>query len=126
MLDSLIISDVSLNPSFNSKIYEYEVEVPNSTSFLSIDYESKYPVTIYGADALYEGENHVLIEVYDNEKVTTYKIKVTRQKEEAVFKMVDKKENSINPVWEQIMLPTIGGTSFLLILLLFCIIFKRK
>lgn len=125
MLKDLEVTPGVLVPEFNEKVFEYEVDVDESTSFLDINYESDYPVTIYGNSDFTPGDNHVLIEVF-NEKVYTYTIKVNKEKTENVFKTVQKVEDKVNPVWQDVLAPGIAVICFVSIVIIFCIIFKRK
>lgn len=78
MLNNLEILNGSITPKFDSNIKDYEVEVSDTVISLVMQYESDNDskVSIYGNDNLSNGENHVLIEVYDGNKVNTYTLTV--------------------------------------------------
>ena len=78
MLNNLEILNGSITPVFDSSIKDYEVEVSDTTISLVMQYDTDEDnqITIYGNDNLLNGENHVLIEVYDGNKVNTYTLTV--------------------------------------------------
>lgn len=129
MLESLEIAGATLSPKFNPDVYEYEVTLlDNNIDYLDISYtlDGEGTVTIYGNE-LTKGNNHVLVEVY-TDKVRTYTLNVYKEKEAMVFKTVEPKEEPVikNAFLNDIKTPGIAVVCFILILTLFCIIFKRK
>jgi len=78
MLNNLEILNGSITPVFDSNIKDYEVEVSDTTISLVMQYDTdeNNKITIYGNDNLLNGENHVLIEVYDGNNVNTYTLTV--------------------------------------------------
>ena len=78
MLNNLEILNGSITPVFNSILKNYEVHVDDTVISLVMQYDTdnSNKVTIYGNDNLLNGENHVLIEVYDGNKLDTYTLTV--------------------------------------------------
>ncbi len=128
MLNNLEILNGSITPVFDSNIKNYEVEVSDTAISLVMQYESdeNSKVTIYGNDNLLNGENHVLIEVYDGNKVNTYTLTVykglkdvsTKINENVKIEVVGKKYNN-TVIQYSIIIFTI-----IVIILLYRLIFK--
>ena len=130
MLNSLKVLNGSLSPNFNSNIYEYEVEVDDAISLiLEYDTSDNATVTIYGNDNLTEGENHVLIEVFD-EKVITYTLLVNKKTTETVAgydNIYEKVEVSIKDEFlHDLITPGITVICFITIVILYSIIFHKR
>ena len=130
MLLYLNVLNGSINPSFSSNIFEYTVIVSDVDKLeLDLKVDKDLPVTIYGNDYLTDGENHVLIEIYD-EKVNTYILTVYKNSEEAVTNVVSntqKVEITTNDLLrDDILTPGIIATCFFIIVLLYVIIFHKK
>lgn len=130
MLNNLEILNGSLSPSFNPNIYEYEVVVDDTTISLDMkyDFDEEATLTVYGNDLLAFGENHVLIEVYQNE-LKTYTLKVIKTKAQEAFAeapdmtMPSPKAYQVPPV---VSFGFVGVICISLIIALFCVIFKRR
>lgn len=76
-----------LKPNFQSNIYEYTIKVSHDVNNLDIraKTDNNSYVSIQGGNDLEVGSNTILIQTIDKtdeNKVTTYRIDVTRQKEE--------------------------------------------
>ena len=130
MLLDLNVLNGSINPSFSSNIFEYTIIVSDVDKLeLDLKVDKDLPVTIYGNDYLTDGENHVLIEIYD-EKVNTYILTVYKNSEEAVTNVVSntqKVEITTNDLLrDDILTPGIIATCFFIIVLLYVIIFHKK
>lgn len=123
MIDNLEIINGSINQMFNKDKFEYVVSVDSSVSTLIFSYDlvEDAEVTIYGNDELTDGENHVYLEVYSNDKVTTYTFVVNKETVNEVFNY----EVSMQKEFKY-KTPIIFGCCFILIVVLFCIIFKKK
>lgn len=123
MIDNLEIINGSINQMFNKDKFEYVVSVDSSVSTLIFSYDlvEDAEVTIYGNDELTDGENHVYLEVYSNDKVTTYTFVVNKETVNEVFNY----EVSMQKEFKY-KTPIIFGSCFILIVVLFCIIFKKK
>lgn len=130
MLNNLEILNGSLSPDFNPNIYEYEVVVDDTTISLDMKYDcdEEATITVYGNDLLAFGENHVLIEVFQNE-LKTYTLKVIKTKAQEAFAesssmaIETSKAYEVPPV---VSFGFVGVICISLIIGLFCIIFKRK
>lgn len=127
MIENLTIENGNMNNIFSQDIYEYEVSVDSSVSSLifSYDLSDEYNVTIYGNDELTGGENHVYLEVSDDNSVTSYIFVVDKEETEQVFNYNIKEEENLNYFYKNKEL-IISGISFILIVLLFVIIFKKR
>ncbi len=88
MLNNLEILNGSIQPVFESSIYNYEVQVADTAFSLVMEYDTdkENKVTIYGNDNLRSGENHVLIEVYDGVSVKTYTLIVYKGTKDVLTK----------------------------------------
>ena len=128
MLNNLEILNGSITPVFDSNIKDYEVEVSDTTISLVMQYDTdeNNKITIYGNDNLLNGENHVLIEVYDGNKVNTYTLTVykglkdvsTKINENVKIEVVGKEYNN-TVIQYSIIIFTI-----IIIILLYRLIFK--
>ena len=130
MLNNLQVLNGSLSPDFSSNIYEYEVEVDDAISLiLEYDSQNDAPVTIYGNDNLTEGENHVLIEVFD-EKVTTYTLVVNKKTATAAANYHNTYEKVEVPIKNEflndLITPGISVICFITIAILFAVIFHKR
>lgn len=131
MLNNLEVVNGSISPEFKSDIFEYQVEVENDVLALVLDYDApkNATITVYGNDYLTDGENHVIIEVYENELVT-YTLTVYKEESQTVAGIentYEKVEISANDSWaKDLITPGIGIVCFMTIIMLFCIIFRKK
>ena len=127
MLYNLEVLNGEISPDFSSEVFDYNVNVDSSTLTLIFNYDTcdNCKVTVYGNSYLSSGENHVLIEVYD-EKVTTYTLTVYKEKKETqVFSEV-KTAVDTNEKTNEFLIPIILVICFLTILVLFYVIFHKK
>ena len=131
MLNNLEVVNGSISPEFRSDILEYQVMVDKEVLTLVLNYETSEnaTVTIYGNDYLTEGENHVIIEVYENE-LQTYTLNVFKEGSKLASNLLDTYEkveiDAGNLPVKEYITPTISIICFLTIAFLFCIIFKKK
>ena len=131
MLEKLVIRNGSMTPAFNSEILEYNVEVNDAISLI-MDYEisENATITVYGNDNLSGGENHVLVEIYDGSKVTTYTLNVNNNMTEAASAFNDTYEKvEVNPIKDftyDAITPFISCICFLTIILLYIVLFRKK
>ena len=130
MLLDLNVLNGSISPSFNSSIFEYTVTVQDVTQLdLDLKVDKDLPVTIYGNDYLTDGENHVLIEIYD-EKVNTYVLTVYKNSEEVVTNIISNAQKvevtTESLLKEDILTPGIISICFFIIVFLYVIIFHKK
>ena len=130
MLLDLNVLNGSISPSFNSSIFEYTVTVQDVTQLdLDLKVDKDLPVTIYGNDYLTDGENHVLIEIYD-EKVITYILTIYKNSEEVVANIISNNQKveitTESLIQEDILTPGIISICFFIIVFLYVIIFHKK
>lgn len=131
MLNSLEVLNGTIHPEFAPDVFEYDVDVDKDV--LTLVFDCKGPegstITVHGNDYLTEGENHVLIEVYDKE-VITYTLTVMKESSSEVSSLFDtstKVEVNANDKWyKDLITPGISIVCFITIVMLFCIIFKKK
>lgn len=97
-LEELTIEGYTLNPVFSSDVYEYTLEI-NDTSVTSLPINAKASieganVEIIGNEQLTIGENIITILVRSNEETATYQIKVniTEKTEEQIIAGIDNKD----------------------------------
>ena len=128
MLKSFKVNNGYMTSEFSPEVFSYEINLDDNEPFLDFTYTAEGKVTIYGNQNLTYGLNHILIEVYDNNEVVTYTFIVNKEK---VFQTLGEvlpsyegniKENFLS----DIRIPCISSVTFLIIVILFCIIFKRK
>lgn len=130
MLNDLEAVNGSMSPQFSPSILEYNVSVDEDVMSLILNYDAPIDatVTIHGNNYLTEGENHVLIEVYQNELVT-YKLTVFKSSSETMSGIMNdyQKVEVMESRWyDNLITPGISIVCFLTIVILFCIIFKKK
>ena len=131
MLNSLKVVNGSMTPAFEENVFEYTVIVGEEVLSLVLDYEVSEgsTITIYGNDYLTEGENHVIIETYEDELVS-YTLTVMKNADSEVSSLVnayDKVEINVDAPWyKDYITPGISIICFMTIVFLFCIIFKKK
>ena len=129
MLYNLEVLNGEISPNFSSEVFNYVVNVNKDILTLVFNYDTcdNCTVTVYGNNNLTPGENHVLIEVYDD-KVTTYTLVVNKEytSETPVFKDVNSAKEIKDVSDKSYITPLIGTLCFFTILALFCIIFHKK
>ena len=86
MLNNLEIKNGSISPEFDSNITNYEVHVSDAAICLVMEFETdeENEIVVYGNDFLLEGENHVLIDVFDGKNVQTYNLTVYKGTESVI------------------------------------------
>ena len=130
MLNNLEVVNGSMSPQFSPTILEYNVSVDADTVSLILNYDTSLDakVTIHGNTYLTEGENHVLIEVFEDE-LTTYTLTVFKSSSETVggiYNEYQKIEANESHWYDELITPGISIMCFLTIVFLFCIIFKKR
>jgi len=131
MLIDLKILNGNLELKYNEYTYEYTVKVDNSIDRLEIEYKlnDNCFLTIRNNN-LNEGENIVYLDVFNKEKQLTYTLYVYKEKSEEVSG-IDNYLNSLevntrNEVVETCKIQILSISVFLIIVILFSIIFRRK
>ncbi len=127
MLTEFNVNNGIMTSEFSPEIFYYEIMLDEGEDHLAFDYKSTGKVTIYGNENLTYGDNHILIEVYDT-SVVTYTFIVHKEKtDEALATFLEYEDASIkSKILDDIKAPGIAVITFLIIITLFCIIFKRK
>lgn len=130
MLKELKILNGILDLEFNEYTYEYTATVKENIKSLDFDYllEDNAYINIRGNN-LNAGENIVYIDVYNKENTITYTFYVYKENSEQVNSIDNfvntleiKKTESI-PVYK---VQILACSMFLIIIILFSIIFKKK
>ena len=129
LLDLKVLNGV-ITPEFNYNIFEYTVYVQDVNNLeFDLRVDKDLPVTIYGNDELTDGENHVLIEIFD-EKVTTYTLTVYKNNEkESLSETIETSTvevDTTNQLLEDILTPGIITICFVIIVIIYSIIFHKK
>lgn len=127
MLSEFIVHNGYMTSEFNPEVFYYEIELDEGESFLDFDYEALGSVSVYGNDNLTYGDNHIIVEVYDTE-VVSYTFLVHKEKSLQVMEVPTQIEDiSIqSSIINDIKAPGIAAISFFIIVVMFCIIFRRK
>lgn len=91
--------ELSYTPEFSSEVYEYSVTIPNDITKIDVEAlasKEDYTVEITGNEDLKEGENiiTILVKAKNRDKVTTYKIKVIKEKAAEVLATLDETPNT--------------------------------
>lgn len=128
MLLDLKVLNGTMTPTFSSNVYEYNVEV-DDVDTLELEYivDKELPVTIYGNEELTDGENHVLLEIYE-ERVTTYTLNVYKNADRLVMSdsiHSTKAEINDNGFLNDILTPCIAVSCFMIIIILYSIVFHK-
>lgn len=132
MLEYLKILNGNLSPEFNKDTFEYQVNADEDAISLVMEYKSEddRPVTIYGNDNLTDGENHVLLEIFDGTKVNTYTLTVYKKESKEVFLNDNIKEKVEVPIENEfiyeLITPIISVICFLIIIFLYVLLFRKK
>lgn len=128
MLEYLEILNGSITPQFNTNIFDYDVYVDDTVFFLDLKYNENIDIVVYGNEYLTEGESRVLIEVFYNNKVYSYNLIVHKPKTETVFKTEQVIENISlkDQIISDIKLPLISSICFVIIVITFTILFRKK
>ena len=130
MLKDLKILNGVLDLEFNQYIYEYTITVDSDVEKLDIAYELEEECSIKIKDnILNKKENIVTLEVYNIDEVAEYKLYVYKNSSNEVNGIEDYRKSLeiVNKEEIDIMKVQILGVSiFLLILIVFCIIFRKQ
>lgn len=91
--------ELSYSPEFSGEVYEYSVNVASDITKIDVEAiasKEDYTVEITGNEELKDGENiiTILVKAKDSDKVTTYKIKVIKEKAEEVVATLDETPNT--------------------------------
>lgn len=130
MLENLEIKNGEMTPRFDPYNNIYSVKIADDTTKLEIEYLKKdnIEVNIIGNDLLNEEDSEVLIEVKNEDEVTTYTLYVSKEKSAtSSFSLTD----SFTPIEVKKELPgyvapLISIICFLIILSTFVLLFSKK
>ncbi len=130
MLKELEILNGILSPSYDIYNNVYTVKVENNIESLVLNYklDENVQINIQGNDNLKEGENiiYLILKKDDLEEVITLYVNKEISKK-VIFtdpNIITKAE--VKPVIASYVAPLIGGCCFLIILLTFIFLFKKK
>ncbi len=127
MLNDFTVKNGYMTSEFNPEVFSYEIELEEDEDTLDFTYNATGKVSIYGNDNLTYGDNHIIIEVYD-EKVVTYTFLVHKEKikEASAIPMEIQSPSIKDNIINDIKTPGIAVLTFLIIAILYCIIFRKK
>lgn len=129
MLNDLEILNGELTPEFDIYNDIYSVTIASDIENLVIDYEVEegYVVNIIDNEDLDIGENEVYLQVIKDEQINTYTLLVYKESSEPVINyeyLVEPLE--VEEELPEYVAPLIAGGCFIIILLVFLLLFKRK
>ena len=129
MLNDLEIINGELSPEFDCLNNIYSVTIPENVDELVMDYSvtDGYIVNVIDNKDLASGENEVYIQVIKDEEINTYTILVYKESSEPVFNY-DYNLDTVEVEEElpEYVAPLIGGSCFLIILIVFLLLFKKR
>ncbi len=132
MINSLVIKNGELLPSFDKYNLNYSVNVQDDVNQLEMDIVLEDPsstLDVIGNNNLINDENLITISITKDNQTTVYNLTVYKEKtqntsfNETVAKSLELKEDK--PIANYVA-PLIGSCCFIIILLLFAILFHRK
>ena len=129
MLNDLEIINGELSPEFDCLNNIYSVTIPENVDELVMDYSvtDDYIVNVIDNKDLASGENEVYIQVIKDEEINTYTLLVYKESSEPVFNY-DYNLDTVEVEEElpEYVAPLIGGSCFLIILIVFLLLFKKR
>lgn len=129
MLNDLEIINGELSPEFDCLNNIYSVTIPENVDELVMDYSvtDGYIVNVIDNKDLASGENEVYIQVIKDEEINTYTLLVYKESSEPVFNY-DYNLDTVEVEEElpEYVAPLIGGSCFLIILIVFLLLFKKR
>lgn len=129
MLNDLEIINGELSPEFDCLNNIYSVTISENVDELVMDYSvtDGYIVNVIDNKDLASGENEVYIQVIKDEEINTYTILVYKESSEPVFNY-DYNLDTVEVEEElpEYVAPLIGGSCFLIILIVFLLLFKKR
>ncbi len=124
MLEELKVLNGIITPKYDIYNDIYTVTVDNDVYALVIDYKATDTVYIKGNEDLKEGENIVYLEI--GKRIITL---IVNKKEEELASFIDpnlKEKVEVEMKMPNYIAPLIGGSCFLIILLTFVLLFKKR
>lgn len=129
MLNDLEIINGDLSPEFDCLNNIYSVTISENVDELVMDYSvaDGYIVNVIDNKDLASGENEVYIQVIKDEEINTYTLLVYKESSEPVFNY-DYNLDTVEVEEElpEYVAPLIGGSCFLIILIVFLLLFKKR
>ena len=129
MLNDLEIINGDLSPEFDCLNNIYSVTISENVDELVMDYSvtDGYIVNVIDNKDLASGENEVYIQVIKDEEINTYTLLVYKESSEPVFNY-DYNLDTVEVEKElpEYVAPLIGGSCFLIILIVFLLLFKKR
>lgn len=129
MLNDLEIINGELSPEFDCLNNIYSVTISENVDELVMDYSvtDGYIVNVIDNKDLAAGENEVYIQVIKDEEINTYTLLVYKESSEPVFNY-DYNLDTVEVEEElpEYVAPLIGGSCFLIILIVFLLLFKKR
>ena len=129
MLNDLEIINGELSPEFDCLNNVYSVTISENVDELVMDYSvtDGYIVNVIDNKNLASGENEVYIQVIKDEEINTYTLLVYKESSEPVFNY-DYNLDTVEVEEElpEYVAPLIGGSCFLIILIVFLLLFKKR
>ena len=129
MLIDLEIINGDLSPEFDCLNNIYSVTISENVDELVMDYSvtDGYIVNVIDNKDLASGENEVYIQVIKDEEINTYTLLVYKESSEPVFNY-DYNLDTVEVEEElpEYVAPLIGGSCFLIILIVFLLLFKKR
>lgn len=129
MLNDLEIINGELSPEFDCLNNIYSVTISENVDELVMDYSvtDDYIVNVIDNKDLASGENEVYIQVIKDEEINTYTLLVYKESSEPVFNY-DYNLDTVEVEEElpEYVAPLIGGSCFLIILIVFLLLFKKR
>lgn len=129
MLNDLEIINGELSPEFDVYNNIYSVTISEDVDELVIDYNvtDGYVVNVIDNKDLASGENEVYIQVIKDEEINTYTLLVYKESSEPVFNYdYDLDAVEVEEELPEYVAPLIGGSCFLIILIVFLLLFKKR
>ena len=129
MLNDLEIINGELSPEFDSLNNIYSVTVTEDIDELVLEYSVSdgYIVNVIDNQDLDEGENEVYLQVIKDEEINTYTLLVYKERSEPVFNYEYIPEViEVDSEPPEYIAPLIGGICFLIILIVFLLLFKKR
>lgn len=129
MLEDLKILNGELSPTFDKYNNIYSVGIKKDVNRLVMEYivTDGYDINIIDNTDLQEGENKVYIQVFKENEVNIYTLLVYKEVTQTVFdynEILDPVE--VEKELPEYVAPLIGGICFIIILIIFLILFKKR
>lgn len=130
MLEDLKVLNGNMSLQFDPYNMIYTIFVDAKVTSLEMEYRLKSgsEITISGNEDFSYGKNEVILTVWDQEKIENYYLYVTRELTESASSTIENVsglETQQREIWEY-AIPVISSVCFLIILLTFTFLFKKR